>query len=134
MLCRLPIPESLLFLLIHVAVPLLGIAAYFWLCRRLYLRGESSVALVLLFPLFFCWGSVLLVALTALFWSWSGMASLGLFFLLLISPFIFLPSTMALRHFTRRPGVAEGAWYSCAFYYIVVGSALILSIGPWGKG
>ncbi len=107
MLYRLPIPEWLLFLLIHAVVPLIGVGAYVWLCRRLYIRGEVPEALLLLFPLFFCWGGVLVVALTALFWHWSGMASLGMFFLLFASPLFFLPVTIALRHVTRRPAVAE---------------------------
>ncbi|MBA3882162.1 MAG: hypothetical protein H0X73_05440 [Chthoniobacterales bacterium] len=133
MLYRLPIPEWLLFLLIHAAVPLFGIVAYIWLCRRLHLHGESPAVFALLFPLFCCWGGVLLVTLTALFWYWSGMASLGTFFLLLVSPFIFLPATIGLRRITRHPAVSEGAWYSCVLYYIVVGTALVLFIGPWGK-
>jgi hypothetical protein len=133
MVYRLPIPEWLLFLLIHLVVPVAGIVLYVWLCRRLYRHGESPTVLLLLFPLFCCWGGVLLVALTGLFWYWSGMASLGTFFLLFASPFIFLPATIALRRSTRRSAVSEAAWYSCLFYYVVVGSALVLFIGPWGK-
>jgi hypothetical protein len=130
---HLPLPEWVTALLIHLLVPLAGIIVYVRLCRRLSAQGESPVVLLLLFLLFFCWGGVLLVALTELFWYWSGMASLGTFFLLLISPFIVLPATIGVRHLTRDPAVAEGAWLSCLLYYLLLGSALVFFLHPWAK-
>jgi hypothetical protein len=121
---ELPLPKDVTFLLIHLVVPLAGIVIFFRLCRRLKAQGESPGVLVLLFWLFFCWGGVVVIGLTALFWSWSGMASLGAFFVLFISPFVVLPATIGVRYLTRDSALAESAWMSCVIYYILVGIAL----------
>ena len=121
---HLRLPTDVVFLLIHLFVPLAGIVVYVRLCRRLNAQGESPEVLLLLFCLFFCWGGVILIGLTALFWTWSGLASLGMFFLLFISPFVVLPATMVLRNITRDSALAESAWLSCLLYYMVVGTAL----------
>ena len=122
---QLPLPKNVTFLLIHLVVPLAGAVVYFRLCRRLNAQGESPGVLLLLFWLFFCWGGVILVGLTALFWSWSGLASLGAFFVLFVSPFVVLPATIGVRYLTRDSALAESAWLSCVLYYILIGTTVI---------
>lgn len=73
-------------LAIHVAVPLLGVVFFLLLCSRMKRAGVAAPPFVSWFILFFSAGGWLLVALTALCWEWSGMASLGVFFLVLIAP------------------------------------------------
>jgi hypothetical protein len=134
MLYRLPSPEWLTALLIHVVVPAAGI----WLYVRCRREGQSAGApprfALYVFVLFFVWGGVLLITLTSLFWYWSGMASLGIFFLLFASPLFMIPVVIGLWHMRAQFRPARLASAAALLYYIVVVVALILFIGPWGKG
>ena len=79
--------EAVRAVLIHLVTPAAGITLYVWL----YLRMRRAVLEPPYFAYFFLFATIggwLLVALTALFWFWSVMATLGTFYLLLVSPFI----------------------------------------------
>lgn len=73
---------------IHLLVPLIGVALFVSLCLYMRRVGIPSPPTATFFMLFFAGGGWLLVALTALFWEWSGMASLGVFFLVLAMPWV----------------------------------------------
>ena len=133
MLYRLPIPEWLTALLIHIVVPAAGIWLYLHWHRAAKRAGAPARFAVYLFALFFVWGGVLLITLTALFWYWSGMASLGTFFLLFASPFFMIPVTVGLWRMRLQLPAARIAAVACFVYYAVIITALILFIGPWGK-
>ena len=72
---------------IHLGTPALGVTLYVWLCVRMR-RATPEPPYLTYFFLFATVGGWLLIVLTELFWVWSGMASLGTFFLLLVSPFL----------------------------------------------
>ena len=134
MLYRLPIPEWLTALLIHIVIPVAGIWLYIRWRRKAQNAGAPQRFSVYLFVLFFVWGGTLLITLTSLFWYWSGMASLGTFFLLFASPFFMIPVLIGLWRMRAQFRPARLATAAGLLYYLVVVMALILFIGPWGKG
>ncbi|HEU5123096.1 MAG TPA: hypothetical protein VFW05_03430 [Verrucomicrobiae bacterium] len=74
--------------LIHLFVPLLVVGSFRLLSRRMsqaQIPSPPHFGWALLFIIFGAW---LLVFLTAAFWQWSGMASLGVFALVLIAPLL----------------------------------------------
>ena len=75
-------------LVINVLVPFLGVVVFYLLCRRMRRAGIQSAPFLAYFILFSVFGGWLVMALTVLFWEWSGMASLGLLYLLGVAPFI----------------------------------------------
>jgi hypothetical protein len=84
-------------LAIHIAVPLLGVVLFLLLCSRMKRAGVTAPPFVPWFILFFSIGGWLLVALTALYWEWSGMASLGVSFLILVAPCLTVASAWWLH-------------------------------------
>ena len=105
---------------IHLLVPVAGVVAYLALCRRLFVAGASPMFLAQLFLLFVCYGGVLLVVLTSLFWNWSGMASLGVFFLVLVAPILLLPVLLSLWKQKNHSFAHRIAFRACAGYYVLI--------------
>jgi hypothetical protein len=85
-------------IIIHVLVPLGGVALFGLLYIRMKRVQLPNPPFLPYFVLFFCFGGWLLIGLTASYWVWSGMASLGVFWLLLVAPWI----TAALGWRLRR--------------------------------
>jgi len=115
---------------IYLLVPFAGFAVFCWLCLRMRLAGIPDPPFVSYFILFATFGGWLVVALTALFWEWSGMASLGVFYLVFAAPCI--TGVLAWRLRQRRPLSAfhRGAFFTSAIYsgLIVVLDVVWLSI------
>ncbi|MBL9113739.1 MAG: hypothetical protein JNJ83_01945 [Verrucomicrobiaceae bacterium] len=105
---------------IHLLVPVAGVVAYLALCRRLFVAGASPMFLAQLFLLFVCYGGVLLVVLTSLFWYWSGMASLGVFFLILAAPILLLPVLLSLWKQKNHSLAHRIAFRACGGYYVLI--------------
>jgi hypothetical protein len=103
---------------IHLLLPLLGFILFILLCNWMKRTGIQSPPFLSWFILFGIAGGWLTVFLTALFWRWSGMASLGIAFLMLIAPFLTAGIALGLRNrrslspFHRSAYLASIA-YSC---------------------
>lgn len=82
---------------VNFLVPLLGLMMFLWLCRRMKRKAVQSPPILAFFVLFATCGGWLIVLLTDLFWKWSGMASLGVFYLTLIAPFVTAGFALSLR-------------------------------------
>jgi hypothetical protein len=79
------------------------------------------------FILFATFGGWLMVGLTALFWKWSGMASLGVFSLVLVAPFVTAGAAFSLRSRHTLSGFHRNAYIASVAY-----SALMLTaLGGW---
>jgi hypothetical protein len=101
---------------IHLGVPLLGVAVFLALCSRMRRAAIPAPPFVAWFILFFTVGGWLLVALTALFWEWSGMASLGVFFLVLVAPWLTAASAWELRGSRAVSAFHRWAFFGSAGY------------------
>lgn len=117
-----PLSKVITAVAIHLLVPLLGVAAFFLLCRRMWRAQIPSPPFFSYFVLFGTFGGWLLVLLTALFWEWSGMASIGVFSLVLIAPFVTAAIALTLR--SRR---SLSAFHRSAFAASVGYSGLMLA-------
>ena len=93
-------PNVFAGLAVNLLVPLMGIFGFRLLCREMYKSEIPFPPYISYFVLFSAFGGWLLVILTNLFWVWSGMASLGVFFLVLIGPFV--TAGVALSLYGRR--------------------------------
>ncbi|MBP6391438.1 MAG: hypothetical protein KA175_06635 [Flavobacteriales bacterium] len=117
----------LTFLLIHVVLPLLGIAAYLLLARRMSREHVDRPPNFEWFVVFFVYGGALQLALTVLFWKWSGMTSLGAAFLILLAPFIMGGIAFSLRK--RR---TTSVYHNHAFRWSLVYPLVPLMFVLWG--
>ena len=82
------ISETIIAVIIHLAIPLTGLLVYIGMVRKMKNEKISTPPIIDLFLAFATYGGLLLVILTTLFWKWSGMASLGSFYLILVAPII----------------------------------------------
>ena len=128
-------PPIIAGLAVNIFVPLLGIAAYLLLCRRMLRSGVELAAVLSYFILFAIYGGWLVVFLTAFFWEWSGMASLGVFFLLFFAPFISLAASIVLwrqrpSSIFHRVGFVLSAFYAGFVPLVVIGWWTLWYFGP----
>jgi hypothetical protein len=112
---------------VNLVVPLLGVIAFGLLCRRMRLAQIPSPPFVAYFVLFATFGGWLMVLLTALFWEWSGMASLGFFYLVLVSPFVMAALGLSLH--SRR--ALSGFHHSAFFASICYSGLMVATILGW---
>ena len=124
--------EIITAVLIHLLVPVVGLVAYVILCKRLLVTGASPIFLAQLFLLFVCYGGVLLVLLTNLFWYWSGMASLGILFLISVAPVLLFPVLLSLWKQKNHSVLNRVAFRACAGYYVLL--AVLLCSVPLIRG
>jgi len=89
---------SALFSCIYILTPAVGLIAFLLLIRKIRRTRFDSFLELAYFLLFVALGGWLLVALTAQFLDWSGMASLGMFYLLLVAPFLSIITAWKLRN------------------------------------
>jgi hypothetical protein len=116
-----PLSKIIAGLSVNLLVPFLGVMFFLSLCRWMWRAQIQSPPFLSYFILFATYGGWLMVFLTALFWEWSGMASLGVFYLVLVAPFITL--VLAWRLHRRR---ILSVFHRSAFAASIVYSGLIL--------
>lgn len=123
--------RTLTFIAIHLLIPFAGLIAYFLLLRRMGKQGVTDPPAFELFALFAIYGGLLVTLLTQLFWYWSGMASLGVFFLVFIAPLVLLFTAYRTRtarqtsRYHRIVHTASWAYFLIAPVVIGLGSALM---------
>jgi small-conductance mechanosensitive channel len=112
------------FVGIHVLVPLIGMAAFVLLCRKMQ-RTTQSPPFLSYFILFAIFGGWLMVCLTALFWRWSGLASIGVAALVLVAPFVTAGVAIRLRSKRTISTFHRGAYFAsiayCCLTFAVLG-------------
>jgi hypothetical protein len=111
---------------IYIFLPILGIAGYWILVQWMRRAGVPLPPVIPFFVLFFTLGGWLQVLLTALLWEWSGLASMGVLYLLVIAPILTLAIARQLRSRRRFSNFHRWAFflniaYSCS---ILVTAAL----------
>ena len=114
---------------IYILLPIVGIVAYCALIQRMRLTGVPSPPVFPFFILFFTFGGWLQVLLTAQFWEWSGMASLGVLYLILIAPFL---TAFLSRQLWRRRALSrfhKFAFLLSAAYTCLIAVGLPLALG-----
>jgi hypothetical protein len=107
-------------LFIHLVVPLAGLIWYVKLCRQLRKQGAPTGLSKQLFIIFLCWGGVLLELLTAMLWQWSGLAAVGMFFLVFVAPVLLFFVTLGLKRQKPQFRAERIALYACYGYYALI--------------
>jgi hypothetical protein len=117
-------------LLIYVLVPVIGLVAFVWASRRVPVSELTSV--VPMFSAAFCCGGLLLVVLTSFFWQWSGMASIGMFFLMLVGTPTMILQALWLTSRKDRGAYTLWAWRLSLGFPLAMASIFALAVG-WSK-
>ena len=122
-----PVSKVIAGIGVNILVPLLGVIVFVLLCRRMRQTNVQSPPFFYYFILFATHGGWLIVLLTALFWEWSGMASLGVFYLVLVAPFV----TAGIA-FSLRGCYALSVFLRAVFIASMVYSGLmVMTLGVW---
>lgn len=109
--------EEIRFILIHVVVPLFGVGFFLLLRQRMLLADIEEPPVKLLFILFATYGALIVLILTALFWYWSGMATVGLAYLIFVAPILTLGLAVALYR-RRRLSTYHAAVFWLSLGYV----------------
>lgn len=113
-------------ILIHLVVPLAALVSYRLLVRKMDRENIIDPPTVGMIIVFATYGGLLLVVLTNYFWQWSGMASLGLAYLLLVAPFVM--GGIAYRYYYRRhiSRYHNAVFKAGILYFIILPACLLL--------
>jgi hypothetical protein len=111
-------------LIIYLFIPLFGLFSYLRLIRRAEKEKINNLPKLELFILFSTYGGLLLVVLTQIFWEWSGMASLGMIYLVIFAP-ITMAVTAALNFKKRFLSKYHLCVYRASLLYFVIGPIVL---------
>ena len=103
-------------ILIHLVVPLAGLQAFVWLRNDMREAQIDRAPVIPLFIIFATYGGWLIIILTLLFWYWSGMALLGLLYLVFIAPIIMIVLAVMLYRQRRLSRYHFGSFIASAIY------------------
>ena len=103
-------------ILIHLAVPLAGVQAFLWVRNNMRAAQIERPPVIPLFMIFATYGGWLIVVLTLLFWYWSGMALLGLIYLIFIAPVVMTVLAVMLYRQRRISGYHFGSFIASGIY------------------
>ena len=107
-------------ILVFLVIPLVGVALYAWLCRIMSTRDIPEAPYITYFFLFAHAGIWFLLLLTAALWGWSGMSSIGLFYLVFVSPFPAAVFAFVLYDVRRDSSFHRWAFRFCAGYALAI--------------
>jgi hypothetical protein len=124
-----PVSKIIAGIGVNILVPLLGLLAFVLLCRRMRRAQIHSPPFSYYFILFATYGGWLMVLLTALFWEWSGMASLGVLYLVLIAPFVTAGIAFSLRSSHALSVFHRVAFIASIIYCGLIVVALVVRFG-----
>jgi len=118
--------EIIVASLIHLIIPLIGLAFYFKINFRMKDDKIENAPIISLFFIFATYGCLLLILLTSVFWHWSAMASLGMFYLILGAPIIM--GLIAFRYQKKKSTSKYHNWtfISSACYFIIAPITFLL--------
>lgn len=118
--------EIVIALAIFLILPLVGLVCFLRLRKQMNKENTPNAPTTELFIIFVTYGGLMLVALMTLFWLWSGMASLGVFYLVFIAPVIM--GIIAYRHRKTRTVSKYHNWtyLSSLLYFTIAPVTFIL--------
>ena len=108
--------DTIIAVAIQLVILIIGLLMYLRLLRRMRSEEIPTPPAIDLFLIFATYGGLLLVALTTLPWAWSGMASLGMFYLILVAPIIM--GVIAYRNYKKKELSTYHLWsYKASLMY-----------------
>ena len=120
-------------LTIHFIIPLVGLLYFLrlkWQMKRENIQNKPTIEL---FIIFVTYGGLLLFLLTGLFWYWSGMASLGLFYLIFGAPIAMGVISYKHRHTKSISKYHKWVYILGLSYYVILLALLLVAyiLGIW---
>jgi len=113
--------------LIHIVLPIAGFIPFVLITKKMKKQEVEKRPTIDLFFIFVNYGALLFIILTELFWKWSGMASLGLFYLVLVAPIIM--GIIAYRNYkNRKISEYHNVIYKLGLSYCVLVPILVFTI------
>ena len=110
------IMEVVKAILIHLAVPFAGVQAFLWLRNQMRAAQIERPPVIPLFIIFATYGGWVILVLTLLFWYWSGMALLGLIYLIFIAPVVMIVLAAQLYRQRRLSRYHFGSFIASGIY------------------
>ena len=124
--------KILIPLTIYVLFPLIGLLLFIKIKNKMTIERIISPPLFELLMIFVTYGGLLLVVITSFLWEWSGMASLGVFYLILGAPFIM--GYIGYRQFNKRMLSKYNYWaYKFGVLYFVIAPLIFLGVFLIGR-
>jgi hypothetical protein len=113
---------------INIIIPALGLYAFNELRLRMREEEIEDPPTIYLSILFATYGGWVLVVFTIFCWYWSGMASLGLFYLLLIAPLVTLVMTVLLYKKRNQSIFHKSAFLASCAYAVATGLFFFVAV------
>ncbi len=111
--------EIISVIAIHILIPCLGLVYFMQICKKMKNENIINPPIYELFLAFLSYGGLILVVFTDLFWQWSGMASLGMLYLILVAPFVNGIITYTLRQSKKVSKYHKWTYYAGLLYFII---------------
>jgi fatty acid desaturase len=113
------VKEIIIVLTIHLIFPVTGLLYFLRIRGKMKSENIKNAPAIELFIIFATYGGLLLIVLTTLFWQWSGMASLGVFYLILVAPIVM--GIIAYRHRQTKIISKYHTWtYRSGLLYFII--------------
>ena len=106
--------------LIYIALPLAGLCWFILLCRNMHRNRVPDPPVLPLLILICSYGGLLMMLLTALFWEWSGMATLGLGYLVIVAPVLMGVAAYQLKPRQAVSPIYRRMYRSALAYYFAL--------------
>ncbi|WP_242916080.1 hypothetical protein [Pontibacter liquoris] len=119
--------EIIIFLTIHLIVPMAGLIFYLRLVQKIKREKVENPPIIDLFLTFATYGGLLLVMLTTFFWEWSAMASLGAFYLTILGPIVM--GVIAYKNYKNRnvSKYHEWTYWAGKAYFVFLAVSVLIA-------
>jgi len=111
--------EIIIALTIHLILPLAELLYFYKIKRQIQRENIVNAPTFELFIIFATYGGLLFVTLTTFFWQWSGLASLGIFYLILAAPIVMAIIAIRQRRIKLNSKYHNWTFKSALFYFII---------------
>lgn len=111
---------------IYFIAPICGLIGFLHLCEKMKKEKIANSPVEELFGIFWIYGTLFVVFLSALFWGWSGVALLGMIFLVFVAPFLMAWISIRLRN---KKGISKYHLFvlnAAMLYFVVLPVCLVV--------
>jgi hypothetical protein len=118
--------EVIRAILVNLVLPLVGLQIFIWLRNCIHAAGIERPPTIHLLIILATYGGWLMVILTGLLWYWSGMAFLGLIYLVFVAPIVMTVLAVMLY---RQRGLSRyhlGLFIASSIYPCLVGMLAVV--------
>jgi len=117
--------EIIKAILVNLVVPVVGLQIFVTLKGNMRAAQIERPPVIPLFINFVTYGGWVMVALTLLIWHWSGMALIGLLYLVFIGPFLMSGLAVMMYRQRRFSRYHFGLFVSSAIYPCIIGLLIL---------